>query len=68
MWRARVADDDELADVEAHDEAPDPVVLLLGVLAELGHLAEHGDRAAPAGRVICASVLSAAATESGLAL
>ena len=29
------------------DEPTDPVVLLAGVLAELGHLAEHGDGAMP---------------------
>ena len=42
-----LADHDELADVEPHREPAEAVVLLLGELAELRHLAEHGDRALP---------------------
>src|SRR5690606_39542235 len=40
----RIADDDELPDVEAHREPADPVVLLLRVRPELRHLADdrHG--------------------------
>ena len=46
-----------LRDAEPHGEQADAVVLLVGVLAELAHLAEHGDRALRRAPTICASVL-----------
>jgi hypothetical protein len=44
-----IADDDELVDIEPYGQAPDGVVGLDALLAQLSHLAEHRDGPAPAG-------------------
>ena len=65
----RLADDEQLVDVQAHGQSANSVVLVLRRLAQLAHLAEHGDGAgAGRPRPIDASALSAARIESGLAL
>ncbi len=42
-----MADDDELMDVEPHDEAADSIVLLVRIFAEGGHLTEDRDGTLP---------------------